>query len=189
MHLDAVILRRLPWREHDQLVVLYASQLGRLAAVAKGSLRASSRQASALDEGNLIVCRLVPGRSGMPLLTGAQVQRAWSSAKNDMLRWAAACAILETVDAVCFDGQPDAGVWEVLLRALGSLDAGDADAAAELRTAQASLLAALGHGSWPTGSDAARHALDDACERIAQRTLTGPALVSRLASRHGRVIE
>jgi DNA repair protein RecO len=168
MQIDAIILRRIPWREHDQLIVLYTRQLGKTAAMAKGSLQATSRQAPALDEGNHIRCRLVPGRSGMAVMTGAQAVRAWGTAKSEALRWASAQAVLQAVDAFCFDGQPDGGVWDALSVALGELDDRSSIPLRVLRTAQAGLLAALGHGLQPEPAvTAGRTALDDACERIA----------------------
>ena len=190
MQTDAIVLRRIPWREHDQLVVLYSRQFGKTAAIARGSLRASSRQAPALDDGNHIVCRLVPGRSGTAIMTGAQAHRAWAAAKGDGLRWAAAQAILQAVDALCFDGQPDAGVWDALTDALHGLDRADAQPVGLMRRAQAALLAALGHGAGPLPPPhPGRSALDDACERIAERALDGPSLVYCLARPSRAVLE
>ncbi len=103
MHAQVLVIRRAPLREHDQLVVLYGPLTGRCAAIAKGSLRAASRQAPALDDGNLLTCELVAGRSELAIITGAQAQRCWSVAKASPAAWAVAQFFLQAMDAVVYD--------------------------------------------------------------------------------------
>jgi DNA repair protein RecO (recombination protein O) len=179
--IEAIVIRTLPLREHDRLVVLYCRGQGRTAAVARGALRATSRQGAALDDGNLIRCRLVPGRSGVPVMTGAQVQRSWTAAKHAPLAWAVGAYFLEAVDAAVYDGQPDEALWNALASSLQELDAGQ-EPLAVLRNGQVRLLEALGYGRVEVpAAGPVRTALDDRLERIVQRRLTALNLAYQLA--------
>lgn len=183
MHVDGLILRTAPSREHDRVVVLYTRQLGKVVAVARGSQRARSRQAPALDTGNTVRCELVAGRT-MPIIAGAHAVRCHADAKRSPIRWAAAHCVLQAADAVVFDGQQDEALWSVLVGSLAALDeARDADAIGVLRTWQAHVLEALGYGAPAThaGSAAVRSVLDERFEQIAGRRLSSVDLLYRLA--------
>lgn len=182
MGVDAILIRRLPWREYDQRLIFYGRQIGRFNGVAKGSLRSTSRQGHAFDEGNLIRCQLVEGQSGM-LVTSAQTQRCWHRVKHDPLRWAVAQSLLQAVDATVFDHEPDEGVWEALRTGLEALEEGH-EPLEVLRVHQALLLNALGYGMRPVkGVGPYRSPLDDAFDQIAHRQLRAVELAYRLALR------
>jgi DNA repair protein RecO (recombination protein O) len=183
MHADALVIRTVPTREHDRVAVLYTRQTGKLMAVARGSQRARSRQAPAIDTGNIIRCELVPGRS-MPIIAGAHAVRCFSDAKRSTIRWAAAHGILQAADAVIFDGQQDEGLWNTLTGALDALDTAlDAEAISVFRRWQAHLLEVLGYGAPVThaGLAAVRSVLDERFEQIAGRRLGSLDLLYRLA--------
>lgn len=181
MTLTAVVIRRGPMREHDQMVVLYGQESGRLRGIARGSLRAVSRQAPALDEGNLVTCSLVQGRGDLPLVTGAQAQRCWARAKAQPVAWAVAQFFFQVMDAAVFDAQPDPPLWGALTGVLEGLDAG-AEPLVVLRRGQAQFLESLGYGRRdPAPAIAQACDADAAFERIAQRHLTALDLVYHLA--------
>lgn len=184
MHIEAIVIRKKPVREHDQLVVLYSRELGKITAVAKGSLRGHSRQALALDEGSLLRCELIDGRGG-PIMTGAQSTRSLSNAKRSSVAWAAVQFFLQATDAVVFDAQPDAALWECLQETLLALDASSsADALSTYRSGQRRLLATLGYGRLAQETDErwGRCELDAQFEIIAQRKLTAIDLVYDVAA-------
>ena len=158
---EAIIIKKVPRREHDQLVVLYSREHGKLAVVAKGSLKGSSRQRPALDEGNIIRGELVPSRAGMSILTAAQAQNCWRSLKASPTAWAAAQFFLEAVDVLVYDSQPDGALWNTLTGALAALDT-TTDVPAEFRRQQGILLDTLGYGR-------AQVPLGEEFERIAGR--------------------
>jgi hypothetical protein len=136
-----------------------------------------------VDDGNLIECELVPGRADAAIITGAQAQRCWATAKASPSAWAVAQFFLQAVDALVYDAQPDARLWSVLCGVLDALDAG-ADPLAVLRSGQVEFLDALGYGRRPVPpAQPSRHALDDEIDRIAQRHLGSLDLVYRLARR------
>lgn len=176
MHIEAVVIRKIPVREHDQMVVLYTKEMGKLTAIAKGSMRARSTQALAIDEGNVIRCELVAGRSG-PIMTGAQVVRAFSSAKGTVAGWAAAQFFLQVVSAAVYDEQPDAHLWACICDALHEMDATPrAELLGAFRRQQAAVLEVLGYGASGEhalqSAHAGRSSLDDRFEQIAQRSFS-----------------
>ena len=186
VHIEAFVIRKRPVREHDQLVVLYSRELGKLTAVAKGSLRNRSAQALALDEGNRIRCELVTGRIG-PILTGTQAIHAAGGAKHSPLSWAVCQFFLQALDVLVYDGQPDGQVWSCLEDVWRAVDdCRDTDILAVFRRGQRDLLAALGYGLRYADADASapdRSGLDAEFEMIAQRRLSAIDLVYDVAAR------
>lgn len=182
MHVDAVVLRVQPIREHDQLVTLYTRQSGKMSVLAKGSLQRHSKQALALDVGNSIQCELVAGRAGV-LMTGAQSVQCRSYAKHTPTGMAALFAITHTFTAVVFDAQADEQLWQWLTTALAALDqAPSGDELQVVRAQQAAFLSVLGYGAqtWDASWRAAPSPLDDAIDRIAQRRVGATDLLYRL---------
>lgn len=189
MVIDAIVIKKTPLREHDQVVTLYSAQLGKCAAVARSSLRTSSTQALALDDGNMIRCELVPGRSELPIMTGAQSQRCWAHAKMSPTHWAVAHVLFQVVQWIVYDHQPDDRLWELTARTLSALDAHEAPLSV-LRAMQCSLLESLGYGAH-TAEEAAtqRNHLDDQFDRIAQRHLTATDTFYQLARMYPSVVQ
>lgn len=178
MNIEAVVIRKIPIREHDQLVVLYSRELGKCTAVAKGSLRAHSKQALALDEGNRICCELVNGRAGF-VMTGAQATRSFADTKYSPKQWAAAQFFLQAIDVLVYDHQPDDALWICLQESLSRMnEAVEEDIVSIFRDQQRALLAVLGYGT------CSEEALDGTFEQLAQRRLASLALFSDVAMRH-----
>lgn len=187
MNIEATVIRKVPVREHDQLVVLYTREGGKMTAAARGSLRARSKQALALDEGNLIQCELVQGKAG-PIMTGAQAVTSYRNAKSSALRWAAMQFFLQTVDTLVFDEQPDLKLWSCLNAILTRLDeTPDDEALSVFRRCQGDLLEALGYGlqqaAVVSSSQINRGSMDEQFEEIAQRRLTALDLFYDVAAR------
>ncbi len=163
MNIEAIVIKKVPLREHDQLVVLYSRELGKCSAIAKGSLRAHSKQALALDEGNRMHCELVPGRSGF-IMTGAQALRAYADAKRSLVRWSAMQFFLQAIDLLVFDEQAESALWSCLCAACEQVNtASDDDMPSVFHMHQRALLSVLGYGACPEPM------LDATFENVAQR--------------------
>lgn len=186
MHIEAIVIRKMPVREHDQWVVLYTREEGKIGAVARGSLRAHSKQSPALDEGNMIQCELVFGKSA-PIITSAHTVRSWSTAKRSGVRWAAILFFLQVFDTVIYESQSDERLWGCLLQTIRDIDvSADGDAVRVFRMCQLRMLDVLGYGSGLVGTASekvARSDIDDAFEQIAQRRLSSLDLFYSMASR------
>lgn len=160
MHIEGIVIRKERRREHDQRVVLYTRQAGKISVLAKSSLKNTSRQRAALDEGNMIRGELVPSRGGASILTGAQAQSCWNEAKDAPVAWAAMQFFLEVVDVLVYDDQPDGALWDALAGSLTALN-GCTDVMPTFRRCQGALLEALGYGAVANP--------DETFEQIAQR--------------------
>ncbi len=184
VHIEAIVIRKRPIREYDQWVVLYSRELGKISALAKGSLRFHSRQALSLDEGSTMQCELIEGRSS-PIMTGTQALRSLSNAKRDPRVWAAVQVFLQAVDTVVFDAQPDSTLWECLVGILSELEAATPESVLVVyRRGQGQLLEALGYGHQGEQERSlrwVRTALDEQFEVIAQRRLSSIDLLYDVA--------
>lgn len=185
MHIEAIVIRKRPVREYDQLVVLYSRELGKISALAKGSLRAASRQALSLDEGSHILCELVDGRTH-PIMTGTQAVTSLGRAQQNPRAWAAVHVFLQTIDVAVFDAQPDAELWERLVGILSRLDSVDASGIlTAYRDGQEKLLQVLGYGisrERHASTRWGRTALDEQFEVLAQRRLSSIDLLYDVAA-------
>ena len=181
---EAIVIKKTPTREHDLLVTLYSRESGKLNALAKGAMRSSSIQALQLDPGNQIRCDLVAGRSGMPIITGAQSGKCLSRAKASPPIWAAVQFFLQVIDVAVFDQERDEGLWDCLNGILlGLEDAKPADLLHSFRKHQLSLLSVLGYGGTAVtaGRSVGRTEIDDRFEQIANRKLQSLDLFYELA--------
>lgn len=170
---EACVLSARPFREHDQRVVLMTRSLGKISAVARGSLRPHSRQARALDVGNMLMCQLVWGKSPLPLVIGAQAQECWSGVKGTLVGLAALGSVVALADALSIEGDLDGQMWQWMhesLRALSSVTS--EEYLTVVRARQGALVELLGYGARPMVQvSASRTSLDDACDSIAQRRI------------------
>lgn len=185
MLIEAIVIKTMPTREQDKLVTLYSRESGKIITVAKGALRPHSIQALQLDPGNLIHCELVPSRTGVSIITGAQAVDCFSRMKSVPRLWATAQFFLQATDLIIFEQEPDPKLWSCLSRMLKSLDGAEADDTLRiLRQYQISLLEALGYGGIGAESvhcQPIRTGVDDFFEYLANHRLRTLDLVYELA--------
>lgn len=171
--IEACVLSARPFREHDQRVVLMTRSLGKVSAVARGSLRPHSRQARALDVGNMLMCQLVWGKSPLPLVIGAQAQECWSDVKGTLVGLAALGSVVALADALSIEGDLDGQMWQWMHESLQALSSvSPEEYLAVVRARQGALVELLGYGARPMVQlSASRTSLDDVCDGIAQRRI------------------
>lgn len=145
VHIDAIILKTVPYRENDLRVFCYTEQAGMLTGVARGALRPSSVQSMHLDQGNVVRFQLVAGK-GMPIITGAQARDVFISVRYGMRRKMATLTLLEAVTSLVTGSERDDALWRMLIRQLHVLaSCPDQDVLANLRKGQWELLVILGY--------------------------------------------
>ena len=171
--IEACVLSARPFREYDQRVVLMTRSLGKISAVARGSLRPHSRQARALDVGNMLMCQLVWGKSPLPLVIGAQAQECWSGVKGTLVGLAALGSVVALADALSIEGDLDGQMWQWMHESLQALSSVSSEEyIAVVRVRQGVLVELLGYGARPIVQlSASRTSLDDVCDSIAQRRI------------------
>ncbi len=113
MRTQAIILKKIPIREYDELVVCYTQDSGKETFQAKSVLRPTSKQASHLDLLNFVDFSLVHG-NGHPIITSAYVLNSWPHLKSSLAGLAASYFLLECFDKLVFDGQRDEKLWDFL---------------------------------------------------------------------------
>ena len=115
---QAIILKKLPLREHDELVVCYTKHAGKQRYVAKSSQLASSRQGSHLDVLNHFAFNLVEGKH-YDIITSASGISAFPKLKSSLSALANAFYLLDCFDKLVYDGERDEKLWGFLLEKLG----------------------------------------------------------------------
>ena len=110
---QAIILKKMPLREHDELVMCYTKDFGKQRYVAKSSTLATSKQGSHLDVLNHVEFNLIEGKHH-PIIASAQVVNTFPSIKASLPAMANAFFILECFDKLVFENERDAKLWEFL---------------------------------------------------------------------------
>jgi DNA repair protein RecO (recombination protein O) len=121
---EALIVRSVRYRDHDKIVTLLTTGLGKRAAIAYGASRSTKRFAGALQPYQLIRVVLEPKR-GRELLSliEAEVVRAFSRIPVDPARHGLASYALELVRELTPEGDRDPRPVALLTQFLERLDA------------------------------------------------------------------
>lgn len=121
MRIQAIILKKIPIREYDELVVCYTQHAGKQTYQAKSVLRHTSKQSSHLDLLNLVDFSLVQG-NGHAIITSAYSLKTYSRLKSNLRGMAIAFFILECFDKMIFEGETDEKLWIFLTSTLENMD-------------------------------------------------------------------
>ena len=117
----AFIIKKIPIREYDELVICYTQEDGKQVYKAKSVLRSTSKQASHLDILNLVDFNLVQG-NGHPIITSAYCLNAFSKIKSDIKALAVSFFIVELMDKVVMEGERDGSLWDFLSNKLNDIN-------------------------------------------------------------------
>lgn len=146
MRTRAIIIKKQPTNEYDELVTCYTQEFGKLTAVAKSILKGSSLQAMHLDNLNLVDFELINGKS-LPIIAAAQTENSFRNIKSSLSTLAVAQFFTEVVDKMVFDLQEDEKLWEFMSDVLDKLNSRvrPENALTFLRQQQFYMLGVLGH--------------------------------------------
>lgn len=117
MRTQAIILKKIPIREYDELMVCYTQESGKQTYQAKSVLRPTSKQAGHLDVLNLVDFSLV-FKNSHPIITSAYCLDAFPRLKSSLPAMAAAYFLLECFDKLIFENESDPKLWDFLLAQL-----------------------------------------------------------------------
>lgn len=112
--MEAIIIKKIPTREYDELVICYTKDFGKATYVAKSSLRPTSKQGSHLDILNHASFSLVQ-KNSIPIITSAHNLNGFKDLKKSLPGMALTSLILEVFDRFVFEQNPDEKLWEFLL--------------------------------------------------------------------------
>lgn len=119
MRTQAIILKKIPIREYDELVVCYTRDAGKQVYQAKSVLLPTSKQAGHLDVLNLVDFSLVR-KNSHPIIASAYCLDSFRHLKSSLPAMAAAYFLLECFDKLIFENEPDSKLWGFLLAQLNS---------------------------------------------------------------------
>ncbi|MBI2669769.1 MAG: DNA repair protein RecO [Candidatus Yanofskybacteria bacterium] len=128
--MQAVVLKKIPIREYDELVICYTKDAGKQVYQVKSVLLPTSKQAGHLDILNLVDFSLVTPKSfasgqsknSHPIITSAYCLEAFPRLKSSLSAMAAAFFLLECFDKLIFEGEPDSKLWNFLISKLHYYD-------------------------------------------------------------------
>jgi DNA repair protein RecO (recombination protein O) len=121
---EAIVLRRVDFGEADRVLVLYTRERGKLAVVAKGVRRMSSRMAGHLELFTQSELLLAKG-ANLDVVTQAETRNAFRALREDLTRTSTAYLIVELADALTEEALEQPELFDLLtatFRALGTTD-------------------------------------------------------------------
>ena len=117
------MLRRIDLAEKDRIITLYTRELGKLAAVAKGSRRPGSKLGGASEPFTYVKMLLGRGRS-LDVVSQADVKESFPNVKSDVRRVAHGVYMLELVGHFVDERQPNPDLFDTLLSSMYVLESG-----------------------------------------------------------------
>ncbi|MGQ9523522.1 MAG: DNA repair protein RecO [Armatimonadota bacterium] len=120
---EALVLRRVQIGETDKSVTFLTRSHGKVRAIAKGARRPTSRIAGGTELFTHCKVLLAVGRN-LDVLTQCEVLNPFLNLRTHLDRFAAASYVVELADSMVEERMPVPVLFELLLDALRSLDAG-----------------------------------------------------------------
>jgi len=121
----AVVLRSWKLGEADRIVSMLTHDHGKVRGVAKGVRRTKSKFGARLEPLSHISIQLYRGRGDLDTITQVETVDRFGRLRSDPDRFARAEAMLEAVDQVAQDREPDPSLHVMLVRALRTLNETD----------------------------------------------------------------
>ena len=121
---QAIVLRSWRLGEADRILSLLTRDHGKLRAVAKGVRKTKSRYGALLEPANHVELMLYPGRE-LDTVTQVSTLDRMAHLREDLERISRASIMLETAEYVAIDREPQPELYQLVLGALRTLDAGD----------------------------------------------------------------
>jgi len=125
---EAVVLRSIRFGEGDRVLHVYTLERGRVGVVAKGVRRTKSRFGARLEPLSHVEVMLHQGSGELATVTGAQLVRAHSDAREDPYRLAVGLVGLEAMLRLFTEQERNPKAFEALTRFLDALDEAEARA-------------------------------------------------------------
>ncbi|HEX4865587.1 MAG TPA: DNA repair protein RecO [Acidimicrobiales bacterium] len=121
---EGVVLRTYRLGEADRIVVLLTRGRGKVRAVAKGIRKTKSKFGARLEPGGHANLLMYEGRE-LDIINQAETVDHYRALREDLERMTDVMAMLEAVDQVAQEGEPNAPLFRMLTSALRTL--GEAD--------------------------------------------------------------
>jgi DNA repair protein RecO (recombination protein O) len=119
-----IVLRTYKLGESDRIVSFMTERHGKVRAVAKGVRKTKSRFGARLEPTSHVALQLYEGRE-LDIVTQAESVDHFRELRDDLDRLTRAVSMLEAVDQMSLEGEPNARLYQMLLGALRTLAADD----------------------------------------------------------------
>jgi DNA repair protein RecO (recombination protein O) len=119
----AVVLRTYKLGEADRIIVLMTEAHGKVRAVAKGVRKTTSRLGARLEPTSHVVVQLYRGRQ-LDTITQVESIEAHAPLRTDLDRLTRAASLLEVIDQVALEREPDAALYRMLVGGLRAVEDG-----------------------------------------------------------------
>jgi DNA repair protein RecO (recombination protein O) len=170
---EAIILRSMPFGEADRILTLFTRGAGKVAAIAKGVRKPTSRLRGAVQLFSHTHLVLYGGKT-LDTITQGDSDETFSFIEQDLDRLAAASCFAELVDRLTMERQPQPKLFQLLLTAMRTLEGADPELLG--RIFEAKLLDALGYRPQFEGCVMGHH--DDRQVLQSGGTIAGPVWFS-----------
>ena len=121
MRTKAIVIRKMPANEYDQIVTLYSEDYGTMRAIARGVCKPTSVQSMHLELLNAVEFEVIHGKS-MPIISSAMMSRQHQNVKDSLPKLAAVQFFTEVLDKIAFENEKDSHLWEFLNTMLTDFD-------------------------------------------------------------------
>jgi DNA repair protein RecO (recombination protein O) len=116
-----IVLRTYKLGEADRIINLVTEQHGKVRAVAKGVRKTASRFGSRLEPTSHVALQLYQGRE-LDIVTQVESVDHFRAIREDLDRLTRAVSMLEVIDQLAQEREPDGRLYQMLLGALRTLD-------------------------------------------------------------------
>jgi DNA repair protein RecO (recombination protein O) len=118
---EAVILAKHNYSEADAILILFSKNMGKLALVAKGVRKLSSRKRGSLEIFNFIKFSAVRGKN-LDVITEAEVIKNYSPIRRNLKKASLAFYFMEVVGRISRDGEANLELFNLLLEFMGRVE-------------------------------------------------------------------
>jgi len=118
--MNAIVLARRDFREHDQLISCYTEGQGRLDLIARGVKKITSKNAAALEPFSFVYLGVAAGKE-MNYITTVQSQEYYANIRKDIGKSMVASWIVSLVMQLVYTDEPDDRIFYLLQQTLTAL--------------------------------------------------------------------
>ncbi|KKU28427.1 MAG: repair protein RecO protein [Candidatus Amesbacteria bacterium GW2011_GWA2_47_11b] len=172
-----VVLKRSNLGEADKLITFYTKNHGKVAAVARGLRKPTSKRAGSLELFNEVKVSFIKGKGELDTLAEVQILETYSGWRKHLGRVNLAYQLVEVIDKLTPDHQPHQEIFEILRRSLSEIGNLKIDWKLKIENWKLQLLRELGY--WPRTKDFTGE-VDQFIESLINRPLNSPKLLNRL---------
>lgn len=119
---EALLLRKMPYRDADLILSLFTGDSGKVSAMARSAKSSTKRFGGRLEPFVHLRVDLKEGKGGMKILQDAQVVRPYNAFMEDIELFTWGSFLLEYTDAVLPQETPNHELFALLIHTLEGLD-------------------------------------------------------------------